>query len=117
MEFNYKKVLNLAKRKEEFSKIKDKYSKKIPIICEKDPRSKIEGIEKTKYLVNPEMTVSSFNEIIRKKLNIEPDQGLFLLVKGKIALTGNQLMQEIYDNYHDEDGFLYITYASEIVWG
>ena len=117
MEFNFKKVLSLEKRKEEYQKIKSKLSSKIPIICEKDPRSLIEPIAKTKFLVNPQMNVSSFNEIIRKKLNLEAKEGIFLLVKGKNVITGNQTMQEIYENYKDEDGFLYITYASESVWG
>ena len=117
MEFNFKKVLSLEKRKEEYQKIKSKLSSKIPIICEKDPRSLIEPISKTKFLVNPEMTVSSFNEIIRKKLNLDAKEGIFLLVKGKNVITGNQTMQEIYEHYKDEDGFLYITYASESVWG
>ena len=117
MEFNFKKVLSLEKRKEEYQKIKSKLSSKIPIICEKDPRSLIEPIAKTKFLVNPQMNVSSFNEIIRKKLNLEAKEGIFLLVKGKNVITGNQTMQEIYEHYKDEDGFLYITYASESVWG
>ena len=117
MEFNFKKVLNLEQRKEEFQKLKGKLSSKIPIICEKDPRSPIEAISKTKFLVNPQMNVSAFNEIIRKKLNLESNQGLFLLIKGKNAVTGNQTMQEIYDHFKDEDGFLYITYSSESVWG
>ena len=117
MEFNFKKVLSLEQRKEEYQKIKSKLSSKIPIICEKDPRSLIEPIAKTKFLVNPQMNVSSFNEIIRKKLNLEAKEGIFLLVKGKNVITGNQTMQEIYEHYKDEDGFLYITYASESVWG
>ncbi len=117
MEFNFKKVLSLEQRKEEYQKIKSKLTSKIPIICEKDPRSLIEPISKTKFLVNPEMTVSSFNEIIRKKLNLDAKEGIFLLVKGKNVITGNQTMQEIYEHYKDEDGFLYITYASESVWG
>ena len=40
------------------------------------------------------MNVSAFNEIIRKKLNLEANQGIFLLFKGKNAITGNQTMQE-----------------------
>ena len=117
MEFKYKKALNLEKRIEEFYKVKSSTNDKIPIICEKDPKSDIIEMEKTKFLVNPEMTVSSFNEIIRKKLNLDAKEGIFLLVKGKNVITGNQTMQEIYEHYKDEDGFLYITYASESVWG
>ena len=58
MEFKYKKALNLLKRKEEFNKLKSSLNDKIPIICEKDPKSDIIEMEKTKFLVNPEMNVS-----------------------------------------------------------
>ena len=118
MEFKFKsEIKDVNERKQISEKLIKLYPDKIPIICEKDPRSLIEPIAKTKFLVNPQMNVSSFNEIIRKKLNLEAKEGIFLLVKGKNVITGNQTMQEIYENYKDEDGFLYITYASESVWG
>ena len=34
------------------------FQKKVPIICEKDPKSKIKDIDKSKYLVPGDLTVS-----------------------------------------------------------
>ena len=49
MEFKYKKALNLLNRKEEFNKLKSSLNDKIPIICEKDPKSDIIEMEKKNF--------------------------------------------------------------------
>ena len=118
MNFSYKTVKSKEERIEEFNKISKNSPGKIPIICEKAPKSQIKTIDKTKYLVSGDLTVAQFNSLIRKKLNLAQEKALFLLVKGKNALTGNDTMFDVYKKYKDEeDGFLYIVYASELVWG
>ena len=117
MEFKYKKALNLLNRKEEFNKLKSSLNDKIPIICEKDPKSDIIEMEKTKFLVNPEMNISQFESLIRKKLKLDKESALFFVVNGKHAIIGTQLFYEIYDKYKDEDVFLYIAYSNELIWG
>ena len=119
MEFEFKKKYDLETRKIESQKILEKYSERVPVICEKDPNSKIETIQKTKYLCPIDMTVNQFINIIRLKLNLAQESSLFLLVGGgKSTITGNQTMSEVYQIHKDkDDGFLYITYASEIIWG
>ena len=117
MNFTFKSVKTKEERIEEFQKISKANKGKIPIICEKEPKSKIQSIDKTKYLINEELTVGQFTSLIRKKLNLDKEEALFLLVQGKNALTGNGTMADAYEKYKDEDGFLYIAYASELVWG
>ena len=118
MNFNYKSVKTKEERIEEFNKISKNNPDKIPIICEKASKSKIKKIDKTKYLVSGDLTVAQFTSLIRKKLNLEQEKALFLLVKARNALTGNDTMSDVYRKYKDEeDGFLYIVYASELVWG
>ena len=96
---------------------KSKNTDKIPIICEKDPKSKIQEIDKTKYLVPMDLTVAQFSLMIRKRVEIAKEGAFFLLVGGKHSITGDTLISEIYERYKDEDGFLYIAYASELTWG
>ena len=118
MNFTYKTVKTKEERIEEYAKISKNNPGKIPIICEKAPKSNIKKIDKTKYLVSGDLTIAQFTSLIRKKLNLEQANALFLLVKGKNALTGNDPMSDVYKKYKDEeDGFLYIAYASELVWG
>ena len=117
MEFTYKKVKSLEERKEECEKVKREHPGKICIICEKAPKSHILDIEKSKYLVKNDVTLNQFSLMIRKKLKIEKEQALFFLINGKKSLSGNDSMLSIYNKYKDEDGFLYVAYAAEEVWG
>jgi GABA(A) receptor-associated protein len=119
MQFKFKELnSDLAKRKAESTKIKEKYPDRIPIICEKDPKSKMKEVDKTKYLVPNDLTVSQFSFIIRKRLEIAKDSALFLLVSGKHSITGDSSISEIYEKFKDpEDGFLYIAYTAELTWG
>ena len=119
MEFRFKKDNpNTEARKTECEKIRNQFSDKIPIICEKDPKSNIRDIDKTKYLVPDDLTVSQFNMMIRKRIEIQQEAAFYLLVNGKNSITGDSLLSDIYEKYKDpEDGFLYIAYASELTWG
>jgi GABA(A) receptor-associated protein len=119
MIFKFKELNpDATKRKAESTKIREKYPDRIPIICEKDPKSKIKEVDKTKYLVPNDLTVSQFSFIIRKRLEMNKESALFLLVAGKHSITGDLSISEIYEKYKDpEDGFLYIAYASELTWG
>ena len=118
MEFKFKKdTPDMLKRKGECEKIRKQFPDKIPIICEKDPKSKIQEIDKTKYLVPMDLTVAQFSLMIRKRVEIAKEGAFFLLVGGKHSITGDTLISEIYERYKDEDGFLYIAYASELTWG
>ena len=107
-----------SRRRQESSKIREKYPDRVPIICEKDPSSKIGDIDKNKYLVPNDLTVSQFSFIIRKRLALQKSSALFLLVNGKYSIQGEVTLSEIYEKYKDsEDGFLYIIYAAEVVYG
>ena len=117
MEFKYQKVKTLEERKEEYQKVMQTNPGKIAIICEKDPRSRIADIEKSKYLVKNDISLNQFTLMIRNRLKIEKEAALFLLVNGKKSLTGDDSMQDVYNKFKSEDGFLYIAYASEVVWG
>ena len=56
--------------------------------------------------------------IIRKKLKIEKDQSLFLLVNnGKDIVKANEDLETVYSKYRDTDGFLYVFYTEEKVFG
>ncbi len=64
------------------------------------------------------MTVSQFTFLIRQKLNLSQGATIYFLTGDNVTLTGNQYMSEVYQNHKDkEDGFLYITYASEVFFG
>jgi GABA(A) receptor-associated protein len=119
MEFRFKlENSDPEVRKKECEKIRVQFPEKIPIICEKDPKSNIKDIDKTKYLVPADLTVANFSGMIRKRIEIPEEAAFYLLANGKSSLTGDKLLSEVYDSYKDpEDGFLYVAYASELTWG
>ena len=51
-------------------------------------------------------------------MQLSEGQALFLSAKGKYNITGEKTMGEIYEIFKDkEDGFLYIMYSTELVFG
>ncbi|MCQ2820631.1 MAG: hypothetical protein MJ252_25475 [archaeon] len=119
MEFTFKKEFPDPKdRIAEWGQILTDYPDYIPIICEKDPKSKSAELTKKKYIVPPTLTVSQFGMLIRKKLKATQDEALFFLINGEKAISGSAIMSEIYDVYKDKsDGILYIMYSTEVLWG
>lgn len=53
----------------------------------------------------------------RNKIALDPTQALFLLVAEKSMSCMSSSMGEVYSNHRDTDGFLYITYASQEIFG
>ena len=118
IDFQFKKDNpDLNKRKEIFNNLIKNYPKKIPIICERNIGSRLSAIKKTKYLIPDYYNFSQFTSIIRNNLNLNESETIFLLINGKISITGDTFIHEIYNKYKDLDGFLYINYESEMMFG
>ena len=62
--------------------------------------------------------INDVSTIIRRKLNINKDQSLYLMVNdGKTLLTANTALRDAFEKYKDEDGFMYILYTEENIFG
>lgn len=115
--FKFKNSFSFSNRLDEAQRIIEKYPDRIPIICEKNPSCKnAPNIDKTKYLVPTDLTVGQFIYVIRKRIKLGPEQGLFIFINDKIP-PSSQNINEIYYNDKDLDGFLYINYATENTFG
>lgn len=86
------------------------------MICEKAEKSDIPTIDKKKYLVPADLTVGQFVYVIRKRIKLAPEKAIFIFVDDILPPTA-ALMSSIYDEHKDEDGFLYVLYASENTFG
>ena len=111
MDFKFKKEKTFEERRAEYERVIKDYPKKIPLICEKDANSRIKNIDKTKYLVDGSLSLPQFTASIKKKVDIDEKDALFLLANGKRTLPQNETIGTIYKKYKDKDGFLYIAYA------
>jgi GABA(A) receptor-associated protein len=115
---SFKTKYAFQKRKNEADRILQKYPQRIPIICEKDPRSRdTPDIDRKKYLVPPDLSVAQFMYVIRGRINIMPDLSIYLFVNNTVMPATAQLLSVLYEEHKDRDGFLYITYAGESSFG
>ena len=120
MNFRFKQEFNDVNiRKQNCDKIRNQYPDKIPVICEKDPKSKtLQDIDKTKYLVPNDLTVAQFSFMIRERLQLDEKEAFFLLAAGKYSISGETRLNEVYNKFSDkDDGYLYVAYASKETWG
>jgi GABA(A) receptor-associated protein len=103
-------------RKQESQKIQLKYPTRVPIIVEKCKKSLLNDIDKKKYLVPKDMTMSQFIYIIRKRINLKASESLFVMVDHQLVQT-NRPIGDVYDEHLNGDGFLYMIYTSENTFG
>ena len=113
---HFKENFTYEDRCMESQKIMGKYPERIPILVERAPGCQLSEIQKHKFLVCKDMTMSQFVFMIRKRIRLDPSQSLFMLVNNRIA-SGNVLMSQVYEEYKDEDGFIYMVYTSENTFG
>ncbi|KAJ6256603.1 ubiquitin-like protein atg8, variant 2 [Drechslerella dactyloides] len=109
----FKDEHTFEKRKAEAERIRQKYTDRIPVICEKVEKSDIATIDKKKYLVPADLTVGQFVYVIRKRIKLSPEKAIFIFVDEVLPPTA-ALMSSIYEEHKDEDGFLYITYVNHL---
>jgi len=112
----FKTEHSFEKRRAEAERIRQKYPDRIPVICEKNERSDIATIDKKKYLVPSDLTVGQFVYVIRKRIKLEPEKAIFIFVDEVLPPTA-ALMSQVYEEYKDEDDFLYVTYSGENTFG
>lgn len=114
---DFKSQHPFEKRKAEAKRILLKYPNRIPVISEKLPGSNIADIDKKKYLVPADLTVGQFIYVIRKRIELAQEEAIYVFVGKNHQVKTADLMSEIYKQYADEDGFLYIMYAAENMFG
>ena len=105
-----------TKRAAEAARIREKYPDRIPVICEKEPRSDIAPVDKRKYLIPIDLTVGQFVYVIRKRISIPPEKAIFIFVNNTLPPTA-ALMSTVYEQHKDEDGFMYMMYSGENTFG
>ena len=114
MRSKFKDEHPFEKRKAEAERIRQKYTDRIPVICEKAEKSEIATIDKKKYLVPADLTVGQFVYVIRKRIKLSAEKAIFIFVDEVLPPTA-ALMSSIYEEHKDEDGFLYITLVFDTI--
>lgn len=114
----FKSRKSLPARLEETKKIKSRFPSKVPVVVERYRKEQeLPPLDKTKFLVPEDISISQFSTIIRNRMSIKPSQAFFLMVNKKSMMTLSQSMAEVYEQESDEDGFLYMIYCSQEGFG
>ena len=117
---SYKKKFSLNQRVSESNRILVKYPSHVPVIVECD--KKIGVLNKQKFLVPNDVSVSHLLISVRKQISLDKSQSIFMFCDYMI-LCPTVMMSQIYSNYlrnkkdEYEDKFLYINISAENTFG
>lgn len=122
---SFKKAHTLAERTEMANQLRIKYPSKVLVIVE--PRgTDLPPPQRIKYLAEETMSVGQLLSTIRncsipRQENGNSDKSIYILIStGQhqgIVPNPTLLMVELYQKYKQEDGFVYVEYMLESVFG
>ena len=117
------KLKPLEERKEEHTLLLQKYPHQIPVIIEKDPNYQ-NNIDITNHKLLMQDTYKVF-EITQKLNSTYLHQKIYMdnkilnitltVASNSIKLSNFDKLLTVYENYKDEDGFLYVYYSYEYI--
>ncbi|MCP9265615.1 Metalloendopeptidase [Dirofilaria immitis] len=74
-------------------------------------------IERFEGRMPDHITIAELMQIVRRRLQLHPDQTFFLLVNEKSMVSNSMNMYQLYQQEADQDGFLYMVYTSQPAFG
>jgi len=119
MEYSFIQKYTFEDRKNEADKICTKHPDRAPIILEKLSNTSITDILKKKFLVPKDITLGQFIHILKNKniVKLNEQQSLYIFMDNNTIPTVSTLISELYNQFKNEDGFLYLKYAGENTFG
>lgn len=107
-DLNHRKLLS--------QKILSKFPNCIPLIIGVAKNSRFPELSRYKYLVPKELTISKLLLSVRMEISMDPHSALFLMVNNRICIPSS-VIGELYQQFKDQDGFLFVTVCKESVFG
>jgi GABA(A) receptor-associated protein len=97
------------------SKIREQYPDRYPVIVELDPKAtKILQIKNRKFLAPGDAPLNEFMLEVRKAIDIGRQDPLAVMVESGRMVAADMRMAQLYEEFKDPDGFLYILYSGDV---
>ena len=101
----------LEERKEKLDKLISKNPNKIPIIFEKHMESKLKiDNEDAKFISTKNIKLAEFTKQLRDMWKLKEDTSLFFSCGNKMMLKPDVFIGDLYEQFKEKDGYLYIQY-------
>ena len=100
----------VEERKKKYDKLTSKNPGKIPVVFEKHKNSKImiNNSENPKFISSRNTSLKKVTKNLRNYWKLDKDCSLFFSCDNQKILRSDILIGNLYDQYKEKDGFLYI---------
>ncbi len=118
MSQTFKQQHSFQRRINESLRITKLHPDRIPIICERaQNQNMLPFMDKVKYLVPHDITISQFITVIRKRLSLKPEVSLMVSIDDGTIPSSIATIGDLYNQHKYADGFLYFQYYQENTFG
>lgn len=98
--------------------VRERYPRRIPVICErKQGCHTIADVERHKYLLPADLLVQHFVCVLRKRLSLDYHTSIFVFCDDGTIPPNTARMDLLYQARKHDDGYLYLFYTGENVFG
>jgi len=116
--YGYQDKVSFEDRLKEAEYTRNRYPTKVPLVIERHRSEKnLPNIDKIKWLVPHEMTLAQLSSVIKQRLKCPSNQQLFMTINSREFPSLLSTLSSLHNNHSSCDGFLYLTYSSQEVYG
>lgn len=116
--FEYKNDHTFVERHNDATKAMKRYPGRYPIIVgfRDEAAAKEFNLDKYKFVVSQDWTISDFLHRIRQRITVEAGEAIYIFI-GNTLVTPSKTVLQVYNEMADDDGFLYIIICKENTYG
>jgi hypothetical protein len=115
--FKYKlQKPDFEERKAVGSRTLKNYPSQVPVIVAKANRSGLRELENFKLLLPASSKVSDIVQYINEKLKRPIHAPLYIYVDSDVIAASDSTLARLYQEYRDDDYFLYLSYFEELIY-